>query len=71
MRLIDARIDYCDQDIVTFGDLMRLRQMQLGQFILRRIALGFAFALLQREQIIRLRRGHHLVGLQLADHGRH
>ena len=37
---VDAGIDHRDQHIVAFGERMRLRQPQLGEFVLRGIAFG-------------------------------
>ena len=45
---------------------MRLRQAQFGEPILRRVAFGPGFVLLQHEQVIRLRPGHEAIGLELA-----
>ena len=40
MGRVDAGIDHRDQDIVALGERMRLRQLQLGQRILRGITHG-------------------------------
>jgi len=63
---VHARVDDGDQYLVALGERMRLRQMQLGEFVLRGVAfLGRrGFALLHREQIIRLHRGHSRVALK-------
>ena len=41
---IDAGIDHRNQHIVAFGEGVRLRQMQPGEFILRRVTFAFGCA---------------------------
>ena len=64
---VDAGIDHRNQHIVAFGERVRLRQMQLGEFVLRGIAFAFWLSLcLKGKQIIRLRRRDEPVALQRA-----
>ncbi len=67
---VHAGIDHRHQHLVALGEPVRLRQPQLGEFVLRGVAFGHGVALnlLQREQIIRLRRCDDPIGFQYAHH---
>ena len=67
---IDAGVDDRHRHVVAFGEGVRLRQMQLGEFVLRSVAFGrcLRLILLQREQVIRLRRGDDPIGFQRTHH---
>ncbi len=70
---IDAGVDHRHQHVIAHGESVRLRQMQLGEQILRLAAFAgrVAAALAGGEQIIGLRRRYDPVGFKRAHHGRH
>src|SRR4051812_50095197 len=70
MRGIDRRVDDCDQHAIAFRERMRLREMQLGKRVLRRIGGGRRGALLHRIEIVRLGAENARIRLQRADHDR-
>src|SRR3954467_10970694 len=70
MRGIDRRVDDCAQHAIAFREGMRLREMQLGKRVLRRIGGGRRGALLHRIEIVRLGAENARIRLQRADHDR-
>ena len=68
---VDFRIDHGNQDILARCNLLRLRALQFGQNVLRRVAvraggnLGGLF--LQRENVVRLHAGDDAFAAQRAD----
>ena len=67
---IDAGVHDRHRHVVALGEGVRLRQMQLGEFVLCGVAFGHGlrFILLQRKQVIRLRRGDDPIGFQRTHH---
>ena len=63
---VDAGIDDRHQDVIALCEGMCLWQAQFGELVLRGVACGPGFVLLQHEQVIRLRRRHEAIGLELA-----
>ena len=71
MVRVNARVDHSDEHVRALRKRMRLRQAQLGEAVLGRVAAGRRLVLLQGKEVVRLCRSDEPIAFQGAYNGGH